>query len=194
MKIVWIIVASFMLSACSLSPVKIPPMAKFTLSPSVVLKPAGRQSNKTLLVSTPVASAGYNTKQMQYMMTPYQLQAFAHNQWVAPPAQMLTPIFAAAIRSQKFYKAVVEPPFSGLTDYNLQTQLMSFDQNFMQPVSRFVMVVQASLVNNATNRVVASRRFKVVMPAPGNNPYAGVLAANKAVAKLSRALSRFALL
>jgi cholesterol transport system auxiliary component len=193
MRILSIVLIGFLLSACSLSPVKTPTIASYTLSPTLTNPAQAEHSKNTLLVSTPIASAGFTMKQMKYVLTPYRLQSFVLNQWVAPPADMLTPIFTNAIRRTHFFKAVVEPPFSGLTNYNLQTHLLSFTQNFMQPKSRFEMTVQANLVNSKTNQVVASKTFSSIVTAPENNPYSGVLAANKAVSKISIALARFVL-
>ena len=79
------------------------------------------------------------------------------------------------------------PPFAGITNYRVDTQLLKF----MLPISRVRLAVQASLINNVNNRVIASRLFEVVIPAPANNPYSGVLAANKAAAIVSRRIAQF---
>lgn len=184
-------VSSLALSGC-FKPVDVPPESTYTiksLKPSVNYKRG--QTRKTLLVSDPIAAAGYDTSKMQYMITPYKLQSFSKNKWVAPPAQMLMPIMVQAISNLGYFKAVVTSPFAGLSDYNLQTDVLEFEQNFMRPQSRFVVTIQADLVNSRNNTIVASRRFHAAVTAQQNNPYGGVLAANQAVAKVTQEVARF---
>lgn len=179
------------LVAC-FGPEKIPPQSTYTIKP---LKPGTTRVNSyaqsTLLVSDPVASPGYKSADMRYMMTPYKLQSFSQNKWVSPPAEMLLPNIVQALANTGRFKAVVTTPFSGLTNYNLQTDILEFEQNFMHPQSRFVLSMQADLVNSKTNKLVASRRFRIVEPATQNTPFGGVMAANRAVAKANAQLARF---
>ena len=51
--------------------------------------------------------------------------------------------------------------------------------------------MQAYLLSNQTNRVVASQRFQAVVAAPGNNPYSGVLAAHQATKIICRKIAKF---
>jgi cholesterol transport system auxiliary component len=181
-----------LVSGCEFSPVKSPQKNIYTLGQVNQVKSTRySKTGKSLLVSMPIANPGYTSDKMKYIQTPYRIESFGLNRWVAPPVNMLAPIMAQAVRQTHYFKAVVEPPFSGLTDYDLQTQLVSFEQNFQQPVSRFVLIMQASLINSKTNRVMASRQFDAIIPAPGNNPFSGVLAANKAVAKVSQKIAQF---
>lgn len=179
------------LSGC-FKPVEVPPESTYTiksLKPSV--NHSRSQTRKTLLVSDPIAAAGYDNYKMRYMMTPYKLQSFSRNRWVAPPAQMLMPIMVQAISNLGYFRAVVTSPFAGLSDYNLQTDVLEFEQNFMRPQSRFVVTMQADLVNSHNNSIVASRRFHATVTAQQNNPYGGVLAANQAVAQVTQQIAAF---
>ncbi len=110
---------------------------------------------------------------------------------MAPPAQMILPLLLSALRAQGYFYAVVSPPFSGITNLRLDTQLVKMQQEFLLPTSCVRMVIQAQLINNTTNRIVASRRFETVVSAPENNPYSGVRSANKAAAVLSQKIARF---
>ncbi len=141
----------------------------------------------------PVADPGYRTSKMIYTKTPFQLKSFSVNKWVAPPAQMLLTVLLQRIRERNYFKAVVSPPFSGSTNYRLDTQLISLQQEFYRPESGVRFIVQANLFSNATNTVIASKRFHAYIPAPGNNPYAGVLAANRAAAIITTQIAAFCL-
>ncbi len=179
-----------LLSACS--PVTLPKINTYSIvgAPFTPVRIAN-SSTQTILITLPTASPGFDTTEMVYMTVPYKLRAYASNRWIASPSEMLMPAFAQALSNTGRFKAVLTVPFSGLTNYRLDTRLLEFDQDFIQPVSRFRLVLQATLMNANTNTVIANTRFQVIEPAPENNPYAGVLAANRALCALNRQLVLF---
>lgn len=184
------IAQSLFLTSCG--PIATAPVATYAITELNISKaPSTARTRRTLLVSTPMASPGYQTAAMIYMMTPYELKAFAHNRWVAPPAQMLLPLFVQSIRRTGYFVAVVSPPFSGITNYHLDTQILKLQQEFLLPNSVVRLSVQASLISGRTSRVIASRLFQVVVPAQTNNPYGGVIAANRAAAIISERIAAF---
>lgn len=185
-----IVISSILMTACG--PVSTAPVSSYTIAQLQIARaPIRSQTSLSLLVSNPIASPGYQTAAMVYMMTPYELKSFANNRWVAPPAQMLLPVFVQALRNTGYFYAVVSPPFAGLTDYHLDTQILKLQQEFLLPTSMVRLSVQASLVNSRTSHVVASRLFEVSVSAQTNNPYGGVLAANEAAAILSARIAKF---
>lgn len=185
-----LLVSSIFMTACG--PIATPPISSYTLTNlKSVSVPSKSASHLSLLVSNPIASPGYQTAAMIYMITPYELRTFADNRWVAPPAQMLLPIFVQAIRKTGYFIAVVSPPFAGVTSYHLDTQLLKLQQEFLLPNSVVRLSIQASLVSSRTSQVVASRLFEVVMVTQTNNPYGGVLAANQAAAIVSEQIAQF---
>lgn len=185
---VWCLV--LLLASCS--PVSMPEPAKYTLSPGKqVSNKRVSRTRATILVARPIAASGFSGKSMLYMMTPYRLQSYAHHEWVAPPAQMLLPIVVQALRRRNYFAAVSAPPFSGKTDYQLNTYLVELDQSFLRPVSQVHLVVQATLVDMRSRKVVAARSFVRNQAATGNNPYSGVLAANRAASWVSRQIAGF---
>lgn len=189
------LIAIFGLSGCG--PVTMSPVSTYTISaPHIVKSNKSKRrykTNKTILVSMPIASPGYQSNKMVYVTVPFRLRYFANNQWVAPPANMLLTLLAENLRQTNYFKAVLTAPFIGMTTYRLDTQLLILQQEFLQPISQERMVMQATLINSANNHVIASRRFQVVVKAPENDPYSGVLAANQAAATLSALLTRFVL-
>lgn len=183
----------FVISSCGLfTPVKLKPQSLYTITRlHFVSTPSHPATHKTLLVSLPIASSGYESSRMIYIDKSYQLKSFSDNKWVAPPAQMLLSLLTQQLRSEGYFKAVVLPPFAGSVNYHLDTQLFILQQEFLTSASFVRLVMQATLVSNTTNQVVASRDFQVMVGAPGNNPYSGVKAANKAARIMSLRISRF---
>lgn len=185
-----IVLTVFIVVGCS--PVKMPNVAYYDITSTFKVKNVHRSKSRlTLLVGQPIATPGYRTPKMIYIEVPYKLRSFATNAWVAPPSQMIMPILAQALRNSNYFYAVVTPPFTGITNYRLRTELDMLQQEFLQPRSSVHLVMTAILINNASNRVVASHRFEVRVPAPENNPYSGVIATNAAVSKMAQQVSRF---
>ena len=181
------------LSAC-FGPVKTDQISVYTLKvPQDINIPRSSRSVKTLLVTLPVANPGFSSSNMVYVMVPYNLRYFSQHRWVAPPTEMILPILADVIRAKGYFKAVLVPPFSGITTYRLDTNLITLQQEFIQPTSQIRLAMQVSIINNTTNKVVASRRFQVLLPTSANNPYSGVLTANKATDKMAHQIARFVL-
>ncbi len=194
LQLIGLIILAVALAGCGLStPVNLPEMHVYNLS---AVKPTinaqQHRSNKTLLVSLPIPDPGFESNKMIYEPLPFSLRGYASHQWAAPPAQMVLPMLAQSIINQGYYKAVVTTPFTGMTNYRLDTRVISFTQDFTQPTSREHVVLQETLINSATSEVVASRQFSVYVPAPQNNPYSGVVAANRAVAVLGNEIAGWA--
>ncbi|OGT44400.1 MAG: hypothetical protein A3F13_01830 [Gammaproteobacteria bacterium RIFCSPHIGHO2_12_FULL_40_19] len=180
------------LSSC-FSPIKTTPLSTYTLTDfsknDVASQPA--VSHQTIFVTTPVASPGYASSKMIYVMIPYQLKSFATNRWVAPPAELLLPLIANRLRAAGYFHAVVTSPFTGAAHYQLNTHLLKLQQEFIQPQSQVRLTIEATLMNVATGRVIANNLFETTVPATANNPYAGVLATNQAAHTLSKQIAAF---
>lgn len=195
-RIKWLItglVVLFMTGCASLSPLALPKVSQYTFTtwPKTTATPVRAKTQNTILVSLPVASPGYQTSKMVYVQVPYELQSFAHHAWVAPPSELLLPLMANRLRATGHFKAVVTPPFSGGVTYQLNTQLLVLQQEFLRPTSQVRLSIGATLINTATGQVVASRVFETTVEAPENNPYSGVLATNQAVHQLLDRIAGF---
>ena len=192
---IFIISVTCLVSGCDfLSPVKTQPLSSYTICnwhASAISHAKKTQSRNTLLVTTPIAAPGYATRKMVYVTIPFKLKAFANHDWVAPPAQLLLPLMVSALEKTRYFHAVVTTPYTGLSQFQLNTQLLMLQQEFLKPDSNMHLMLQATLLNSSTDQVVATRLFDISVPAQENTPYGGVLAANKASIKMSQALAMF---
>ena len=188
-----ILLSDVLLAGCGLKPLPVKPSMQYTFTtwPKTASFPEKAATNKTLLVSAPIAAPGYQSSKMVYVTVPYELRAFADHRWVAPPADLLLPLLSNRLRAAGYFKAVVTPPFSGAVTYQLNTQLLTLQQEFMQPESSVRMAVEVTLIRTDTGAVVANRVFETIIPASTNNPYGGVLAANKAAHQLLDKIALF---
>ena len=180
------------LTACSLlSPVTIEPTQHFTLEHHSHSDMAVHQTDKTILVMRPKAAAGYDSQSMLYRARAFQVDAFAHNEWLAPPAQLLSSTLERALIQSNAYRAVESASFTGDTDYSVDTTLQRLDQDLTQTPHKVVLELTAQVIDNRTRQVIASELFSISIPMSQNTPYGGVLAANAATDKLTKAVCAF---
>ena len=181
-------------SACAnLQPIKTPTMTTYTIDTVAETHQRADPISKTILVATPTAEPAYNNKQMIYTDTTYELKTFGRSQWIAPPAQLLQPLLVQSLANTHYFQAVVAAPFSGQSDYRLETRLVKLQQEFFKQPSELHLVIQARIVNNSTQRVIADKLFHTRIAAIDDSPRGGAIAANHATALLLKQLVEFTL-
>ncbi|WP_454781255.1 ABC-type transport auxiliary lipoprotein family protein [Legionella sp. WA2022007384] len=145
----------------------------------------------TLLVTPPDAAAGYQTEQMLYSKKPYELEPFAKNAWVNPPADMLYPLILQSLQRTNLFKAVTSNAYTLGVNYRLDTQLLALEQNFLKKPSVLEFSGKMVLTHVSDNKVLASKIVNLQIPCPSDTPYGGVIAANKATRQFTAILAHF---
>jgi cholesterol transport system auxiliary component len=182
MRYLILIVLSLFTAACSpFGPVTTTPVNTYTLTVTGATAKQAHQGERVLLIAAPTAAPGYQSTSMVYTKRPFELNAFAYNRWTAAPAEMLAPLLMQNLQASGCFRAVVSPPFSGDIDLILDTRLLNLQQEFKDETSQVRLTLQMTLQDNITHQVITNQRIEAVIPAAENNPYAGVIAANKAV-------------
>lgn len=186
-----LLLSVLMLSSCS--PVKTPVTQQYTLEIPVHKKSPHQHLNYSLLISKPEAMAGYQTEQMLYVQKPFRLEPFAKNAWASPPAAMLYPILVQHIQSSHVFRAITSSPFADKTDYRLDTQLLTLNQNFLSKPSILNFSAKIALTRVADNQVLASQLIVKHIPCSSNTPLGGVIAANQASSAFAKDTLDFAI-
>ena len=145
----------------------------------------------TLVVSAPQAAAGFDSQRIIYVRQPHKLEYFAHSEWTDTPARMLSPLLVAAVANSGAFRAVVQAPSSASGDLRLDSEVLQLQQEFESRPSRVRFVLRATLVEDASRRVIATRDFEAVASAPSEDPYGGVVAANQAVRSVLAKVAAF---
>ena len=135
----------------------------------------------TLTVSQPRAAAGFDSQRIIYTRDTYKLDYFAHSEWIDTPARMLMPTIVAAIENSNAFRAVVPTPSAATGDLRLDTEILRLQHDFAGSPSRVRFTLRAYVVDSATRRVLATREFDESVAASSEDPYGGVVAANRAV-------------
>ena len=180
------------ISACSvLNPPSEP--NTYVLDARVDAPPNIRRSQQVLLVALPRAEPGFDSLRIAYTRTPLALNYYSKSQWADTPARMLTPLLVRALEQSGRFRAVITQPTPALADLHLETQLIRLQQEFLQQPSQVRLTLRAQLLDNDQRRVIASQLFEAVAPAPSEDAYGGVQAANQAVAELLKQILAFVL-
>jgi cholesterol transport system auxiliary component len=162
-----------------------PPAASSTAQGNAL--PAG----PTLLVTPPHAAAGFDSHRIIYMRSLHKLEYFAHSEWVDPPARMLAPLLVAAIERAREFRAVVLTPTVVAADLRLETEIIRLQHDFLTSPSMVRFTLRAHLIEDRTRKVIAQREFEASAPAASEDPYGGVVAANRAVQTVLQQLAEF---
>lgn len=194
----WLAAVVPLLAACagSLLPKPASPPARFTLDAGTASPPssnarAAAADAPTLTVDLPRAASGYDSRRMVYLRRPQQLEAFAFNEWVEPPAQMLAPLLVRALQDSGGFRAVLRAPSAAAGGWRLETELLRLHQDFSQRPSQVRLSVRAVLLNSTTRQAVAWREFDVSVAAASDDPVAGAAAAQAAARQLLAEVATF---
>jgi cholesterol transport system auxiliary component len=153
--------------------------------------PARPQRDVVLAIGVPRARAGYDTAQMAYVRGPHELEYFAKSRWADTPSRMLAPLIAQALEQAGGFRAVVQAPGAVPADLRLDTEIVRLQQDFAARPPRVELSVRAQLVDLRSRRVLATAELAEVEPAPREDAYGGVIAANRALERLLARLVDF---
>lgn len=156
-----------------------------------VQPPATTDTAPTLIVNPTRAAAGYDSQHIVYVRVAHRLERFAHSEWVDTPARMLAPLIVSAIESTGSFRAI-GPALAGIAgDLRLDTELLRLQQEFGNGPSRVRITLRATLSDNVTRQVVSWREFDQTVASASEDPYGGVVAANRAVQLVMDQLSSY---
>ncbi|HEY7559526.1 MAG TPA: ABC-type transport auxiliary lipoprotein family protein [Candidatus Binatia bacterium] len=178
---------------CSIGPAETNPARTYFLNPSISIEKLSanreRSDAATLLISTPRGQPGFDTARMAYLLRPNEVHYYAVNRWVDAPARMLARPLTQAMEETGLWRAVVQAPNTARTDYRLDCDNLSLEQQFFSNPSRVRIALRAQLVELKGRQIIAAREFEVFESASSEDSYGGVIAADKAVATLLQQLA-----
>lgn len=152
---------------------------------------AAAAAGPVLVVAVPRAAPGHDSTRMVYLQQPRELRAFAHNEWVDTPAQMLAPLMVRALQDNGAFRVVLLAPSGATGALRLETELIRLQHDFTSQPSRVRLTLRAVLVDTVSRQAVAWREFDESVAAPSENPAGGVQAAHQASQRVLQALALF---
>ena len=186
--------AALLSAGCTLPQDNSPPPQSYLLEVGAFTPPQARRSgNKTLLVTVPKAAPGFDSNRIAYTKQPLKLDYYSNNVWSDTPAKMLLPFLVRAFESTGAFKAVVSPPAPTLTNLRVDVDVIRLQQEFNGSSSQVRFTARIKVVDMKSNHVLGTQVFETLEPAPSEDAYGAVKAANVAVQKALSEMIQFAL-
>ncbi len=188
------LLALLALPGCLLPQDKSPPPQTFVLEAGAFEPPpARRSSGKTLLVATPKAAPGFDSNRIAYTKEPLKLDYYSNSVWSDAPPKLLLPILVRAFEGTGAFRAVVSPPAPTLADLRVDVDVIRLQQEFMAQPSQVRLTARIKVVDMKSGQVLGTQVFEALEPAPSEDAYGAVRAANAAVQKVLGEMIPFAL-
>lgn len=163
----------------------------YVLDARPAIKVAQVKRDLVLAVGLPRAWPGFDTSQMAYVRQPHGLDYFAVNRWADTPPRMLEPLLRYALERTNGFRAIVPAPGSYAADIRLETELIRLQQDFQKQPSQVQLTLRTQLIDVVSKRIIAVKQFEGVENAPSDDPYGGVVAANRLLQRLLGELAEF---
>ena len=155
------------------------------------IRPAS-PDGKTLSISMPQATAGFDTAAMVFIRQPYELEAYSESQWIDTPTRLLLPLLVHRLEATGFFGAVLSSnTTSVVAELRLDTEIIRFQQEFLSDPSQIRLTLRIQLFNMASRNIIATKTFEIVEPSPSEDAEGGVIAANLAVKRLLDGIAEF---
>ena len=154
-----------------------------------VIPPPRANAQAVLLVGVPQAAAGFEQPRMAYLQRPSEVNYYATHFWVDAPSRMLAPLLIRALEQSGYWRVVVPMPSALRADHQLDVSGLVVQQEFLQKPSQSRVRLRAQLTDLKTQRVMGARSFDRLEPAPSEDAYGGVLAANRAMSAVLAAVN-----
>lgn len=192
MKPLHIAFAAALGAGCSLLSPPQPEPAKEVMGKLPDAIPHERRLAATLTVLPPNASPAYDTARMAYTKRPYQISYFRDHEWAEPPTQMIQKLMVRTLERTGAFRSVLTPPDITPGGYALRTEMVELVQDYTRspPVLRLTLRIE---LLGPSGHSAASREIAVQETMREAKPYAGVVAANSALAKALQDLAYFVL-
>ncbi len=189
-----VVLAACTLTACVLPRSTDSPVHTFVLTAEEpergLVAPLSRANTQgVLLVGVPQAAAGFEQPRMAYLERPSEVNYYATHFWVDAPSRMLAPLLIRALEQSGYWRVVVPMPSALRADHQLDMSGLVVQQEFLQKPSQSRVRLRAQLTDLKTQRVMGARSFDRLEPAPSEDAYGGVLAANRAMSAVLAAVN-----
>lgn len=163
----------------------------YLLDTPPAVAPAAVRRPLVLAVAPLRAQPGFDGTAIVYRQRPHELGHFATARWVAPPARLLEPLLVQALGRSQGFRAVVPAAGTVPAELLLEVELIRLQHDFLESPSRVQLVLAAQLTDLRGRRVLAARVFEAGEDAGRDDPYGGVVAANRLAARVLGELVAF---
>ena len=178
-----LLLGSIVLAGCALAgrPAA-PPVATYVLERADSGSPRQAATNgATLRVSIPVAAPEFGSSRMAYVEQPYRIDYFAQHAWADSPARMLKPLLTQHLAESGLFQFVFADAAGVDETLRLDSNILELAQWFTPSSSEIRLTMRFDLIDVARRTILLSQTISITETAAERDPYAGVVATNRAV-------------
>ncbi len=177
-----LLLALVALHGCSLTGRKAQPVETYVLETSETAAASNATAAAPILrISTPTSVPEYATARMAYVDVPYRIDYFAQHAWADTPARMLKPLLTRQLTNSGLFHYVFSESTGVEETLRLDSSIVEFAQFFSETSSEVRVSIRFDLIDVVHRKMLVSRTISITEPASEREPYAGVVAANRAV-------------
>lgn len=180
MRYLYPLLLVLLLSACTTPEVP----TTYVLDAPVSVTPLSRPRHGVLLVAQPLTEAGYDVPEIAYTRTPLAVEYYTRSEWAESPGRMIWPMLIQALETSNAFQAVITTSSGAPADLRLELDIIRLQQEFFTNPSQMRLTARVKLFDLRSGHVLGTQVLEVVEPAPSEDAYGGVLAANQATATL----------
>lgn len=130
---------------------------------------------------------------MAYTTKPHEIAYFRNHEWSQRPGGMIQALLVKGFERTHYFQTVLTPPSSSDYRYALDSELVELIQDYQSHPPKLRITMRLRLRSGTDAQVVASDEVSLSQSFPSRDPYAGVIAANQAVAEMVRKAITFIL-
>lgn len=183
--------ALLMAGCAALQPPRMESPALYLLDARPAVSAPRPQRKLVIAVDAPSARPGVDTPQIAYVRQAHKLDYYVKNRWADTPSRMLAPLLVQALEQSGNFRAVLRTANPIPADLRLDTEWIRLQQDFTTQPSRVELTLRAQLYDLKSRQVLAVREFDAAENAASEDAYGGVIAANRALARVLGQLTDF---
>ncbi len=181
-KIIFVVIAVFLLSGCTTT---LPPMTEFRVNPA--LKTMSSDStqclDKSLKVAQSFSTTAIMSVKMNYAQGLHKQYVYSESQWADSPNRAINAAIVKLLKTTRLFKSVLTSKSRSKSNLTLEINIEDFIQYFNDDASKSYVnaIISLSLLDTATNSVIATNRFESRVNTKSLDASGGVMALNKAL-------------
>ncbi len=176
MKLLMSLITSAGLISCSVfSPVNTPSNHQYVIQYSTpTFKCATKQQNISIQVLMTDAESPYNSYNMYYTNSPYELKKYSYSTWAILPQQTINQAIEKSLMNSCTFSNVIGSDVLIPTQYKIKTRLLELKQNITKEQTNVTISILIQLINSPKNSIKNSKIFiesANIQPSPQNMAY-----------------------
>lgn len=177
---------SLVAGCASLIPGSGPPPALYRLTPKSTFPSDLPDVSAQLVVDQPLASGGLDTNRIALRPRPTEVEYFAHVRWTDGAPSMVQALLVESFENSGHIVSVGRQVIGLRSDYNLLSELREFQADYFDggPNPLVWVRLNAKLVRQPQQSIIASRSFQGRVRAQGNDMPAVIAAFDEALGKV----------